>query len=268
MPRLALGALRAPAVGPGEREGDVRVPDERHPGVRGVQAEVGEQRRQDVLPHGIARGRVEEADRAGRALGRERPQEPELLLAEHLLRPARGEGRAARELVERQLARSPPGRGCRPGRGRRAPGPARRRLPGLRRSRRCPRGTTARRSRGSARPRARPRRRAGCRGCRTGPRRAWVGRASGKPGAAGSAARIRREAGPRAGVRARGARSAAPLGKALDPLAGAPLGVVVLHGVDELAHEARGEVHAGHDDPGISSSSTSWSTRAKVTVNS
>ena len=40
------------------------------------------------------------------------------------------------------------------------------------------------------------------------------------------------------------------LRQALDALAGAPLGVVVLHGVDQLAHEARGEVDARHDDPG------------------
>src|ERR1700684_1571497 len=39
----------------------------------------------------------------------------------------------------------------------------------------------------------------------------------------------------------------AVLGQVLDALAGAPLGVVVLHRVDQLAHEARGEVHAGHN---------------------
>ncbi len=40
---------------------------------------------------------------------------------------------------------------------------------------------------------------------------------------------------------------AAILGQVLDALAGAPLGVVVLHRVDQLAHEARGEVDAGDD---------------------
>ena len=40
------------------------------------------------------------------------------------------------------------------------------------------------------------------------------------------------------------------LGQALDALARAPLGVVVLHGVEQLAHEARREVDAGHDDAG------------------
>src|SRR3954466_11625752 len=38
------------------------------------------------------------------------------------------------------------------------------------------------------------------------------------------------------------------LGEVLDPLAGAPLGVVVLHGVDELAHEPRREVDPRHHD--------------------
>src|ERR1700730_11238209 len=42
----------------------------------------------------------------------------------------------------------------------------------------------------------------------------------------------------------------AVLGKVLDALAGAPLGVVVLHRVDQLAHEARGHVHAGDDHAG------------------
>src|ERR1700735_2125830 len=40
---------------------------------------------------------------------------------------------------------------------------------------------------------------------------------------------------------------AAVLGQILDALAGAPLRVVVLHRVDQLAHEARREVHARYD---------------------
>src|SRR5258708_23440120 len=40
------------------------------------------------------------------------------------------------------------------------------------------------------------------------------------------------------------------LGQVLDSLAGPPLGVVVLHRVDQLAHEARREVHAGDDHAG------------------
>src|SRR5262249_47749598 len=39
----------------------------------------------------------------------------------------------------------------------------------------------------------------------------------------------------------------AELGQVLDALAGPPLRVVVLHRVDQLAHEARGEVHTGDD---------------------
>src|SRR5271157_1154513 len=41
--------------------------------------------------------------------------------------------------------------------------------------------------------------------------------------------------------------AAAVLGQVLDALAGAPLGVVVLHRVDQLAHESRREVHARDD---------------------
>ena len=44
--------------------------------------------------------------------------------------------------------------------------------------------------------------------------------------------------------------AATELGQVLDPLAGLPLGVVVLHGVDQLAHELRREVDARHDDAG------------------
>src|ERR1700677_1397803 len=40
------------------------------------------------------------------------------------------------------------------------------------------------------------------------------------------------------------------LGQVLDALAGAPLRVVVLHRVDQLAHEARGQVDAGDHDTG------------------
>src|ERR1700704_4826920 len=42
----------------------------------------------------------------------------------------------------------------------------------------------------------------------------------------------------------------AVLGQVLDPLPGLPLGEVVLHRVDQLAHELRREVHAGGDDAG------------------
>src|SRR3954464_3790545 len=40
------------------------------------------------------------------------------------------------------------------------------------------------------------------------------------------------------------------LGQALDALAGSPLAVVVLQRVDQLAHEAGGEVDPGDDDAG------------------
>src|SRR5215210_5865633 len=42
----------------------------------------------------------------------------------------------------------------------------------------------------------------------------------------------------------------ADLGQALDPLAGAPFGVVVLERVDQLAQQPRREVDPRHDHPG------------------
>ena len=43
-------------------------------------------------------------------------------------------------------------------------------------------------------------------------------------------------------------RPVVDLGQALDALRRAPLGPVVLHGVDQLAHRLRGDRHAGDDD--------------------
>ena len=63
-------------------------------------------------------------------------------------------------------------------------------------------------------------------------------------------------------------RAVAELGQVLDALGRLPLREVVLHGVDQLAHEARRQVDARDDDARDSSSSISWSTRAKVIVNS
>ena len=57
-------------------------------------------------------------------------------------------------------------------------------------------------------------------------------------------------------------------GRFLMPSRVCHLDVVVLHRVDQLAHEARREVDARDDHAGDLLASTSWSTRANVTVNS
>ena len=69
-----------------------------------VQAQLGEQRREHVLPHGIARAGVVEADRALLSLRAQAGEEGEVLGRDHLPRPLRREARAAGELVERDLA--------------------------------------------------------------------------------------------------------------------------------------------------------------------
>ena len=69
-----------------------------------VEAQLGQQRAEHVLPDRVARAGVVEAERAprvGRAPG---PQPPEVLGGEDLLGPAGGQRGAARELVERELA--------------------------------------------------------------------------------------------------------------------------------------------------------------------
>ena len=88
-----------------ERQRDVRVADGADALRLGGQAEVGEHRAEDVLPDRVARARVVEPDALGLALGRQAAQELQVLVVDDALRPVRGERRAARELLERQIAR-------------------------------------------------------------------------------------------------------------------------------------------------------------------
>ena len=76
----------------------------------------------------------------------------------------------------------------------------------------------------------------------------WGSRAH-APGHRPHAAFVERSA-ARAAVGRRRRLLAAELGQVLDALAGPPLGVVVLHRVDQLAHEPRREVDAGDDHAG------------------
>ena len=87
-----------------ERQRDVRVADERDALALDVEAQLGEQRAEHVLPDRVARARVVEADAGLLAGRRQRAQELEVRRADRLLRPARGERRARRELVEADLA--------------------------------------------------------------------------------------------------------------------------------------------------------------------
>ena len=94
---LALVAL--------ERERHVRVSDQADAARLGVEAQLGEQRREHVLPDGVARAGVVEPDRALVApAGSRLSQEGEVLGRDHLARPLGREHRAARELIERDLA--------------------------------------------------------------------------------------------------------------------------------------------------------------------
>ena len=69
-----------------------------------VEAELGEQRVEDVLPDRVARAGVVEADAAASSPRAAAPQVVEVVRRDDLPRPAGGERRAARELLERQLA--------------------------------------------------------------------------------------------------------------------------------------------------------------------
>ena len=92
---------------------------------------------------------------------------------DHLLRPARGQRRAAREVLEREHLDDREVVVARQARSSSARRPARRRRRARRRSRRGRRGTTAPPRRPSRQRRSPPRRRGGSRGCRCRWRPAW-----------------------------------------------------------------------------------------------
>ena len=138
-----------------------------------VQAQLGGQAGQDVLPDRVARRRVEEPDALGVAGRLQAEQELARRGRDHLLRPLGGERRAARELLEREHVHHR--EVVVAGQADRAVGLGQRHA-GVRarpRSRRGRRGTTAPPSRRPGPRRSRPRRRVGCRGCRRRWRPAW-----------------------------------------------------------------------------------------------
>src|SRR4051812_46696002 len=111
---LALAHIGARAVRAGgagdalapahEGQGDVRVADQADAVALGVEAQLGLQGAQDVLPDGVARAGMEEADLLLEVLGRQRAQRLEVALADRLARPARRGGRTGGELLERERA--------------------------------------------------------------------------------------------------------------------------------------------------------------------
>src|SRR3954454_25343674 len=111
---LALAHIGARAVRAGgagdalapahEGQGDVRVADQADAVALGVEAQLGLQGAQDVLPDGVAGAGVEEPDLLLEVLGRQRAQRLEVALADRLARPARRGGRTWGELLERERA--------------------------------------------------------------------------------------------------------------------------------------------------------------------
>src|SRR5579884_883828 len=78
--------------------------DQADPVALDVEAQLGVQRREHVLPDGIARARVVEADRLIEVLGLELIEVLTRLLVDRRLRPPRRKHGAARELLEGQRA--------------------------------------------------------------------------------------------------------------------------------------------------------------------
>src|SRR5690348_86384 len=83
----------------------MRVSDQAYALTLHIQAEVGDERREHVLPYGIAGARVVQADAVLAPLCSEAFEKRAVVLVDHLLRPLRREARAARELIERHLTR-------------------------------------------------------------------------------------------------------------------------------------------------------------------
>ena len=125
-----------------ERERDVGVADQVDAVARRVEAELGEQRREHVLPDLVARARVVEADVGARAPTGAAPRGSRGCRRDHLLRPAHGDLRRRARSRRAGSCRRPRGRGCRRGRRRCSRARDRRTRRGRRRSRRGRRGTT------------------------------------------------------------------------------------------------------------------------------
>ena len=87
-----------------ERQRDVRVADQAHAMRLCIQAELGEQARQHVLPHRVTRARVIQADVELLRGWPQRRQILEVLGFDDVSRPARRMTRGGREIVERQLS--------------------------------------------------------------------------------------------------------------------------------------------------------------------
>src|SRR4051794_38803685 len=102
---VGAGGAGDALAAPDEGQRDVRVPDQADAVALGLQAQLGLQRAQDVLPDGVARAGVEEPDLPLLVLGRQRAQRLEVALADRLARPARRGGRTGRELLQRERAR-------------------------------------------------------------------------------------------------------------------------------------------------------------------
>src|SRR3954454_14390413 len=86
--RLAGGDV---ALGPVEAERHVGVSDQADAARLLVEAQLGEQRAQDVLPDRVARAGMEEPDLALVALGLQAGEPLHVVTIEHLLGPARGD---------------------------------------------------------------------------------------------------------------------------------------------------------------------------------
>ncbi len=82
----------------------MRVADQRDALALGVETQLGEQRAEHVLPHGIAWAGVIQADRVLLAGRLQRGEELHVRVAERLLRPACRDRGAGRELLEADRA--------------------------------------------------------------------------------------------------------------------------------------------------------------------
>src|SRR5947208_7100508 len=100
-PRLAGREL---ALAARERQRHVRMADEAKAMALLVQAQLGQQRREHVLPNGVARAGVVEADDALLRLRAQRLQEGEVFGRDHLSGPLRRQAGATRELAQGDLA--------------------------------------------------------------------------------------------------------------------------------------------------------------------